>query len=135
MAPGHSRVLSVLDARKDRLYACTFDTRGEEPAALSPEIDVRCEELSLEGVSVIVGEGAPLLLERARGALQPCIPRVASDHCPVEIMACLAEARFQRGLVLRPEDVGLAYLRPPDAIPPARLQKPDAEHNTNACEG
>lgn len=119
LAPGHARVLALLDARKDRLYAGLYDTRGQEPVLIEPEVDLPIEDLRLEQPAILVGEGASIVFDRLSpygGVLHP-----AYDQCPVEVLARSGERRYISGDSVHPSKVGIAYLRPPDAVPPAGL--------------
>lgn len=117
-APGRACVVALLDARKGRLYAQAFDTRGAAPLALGPPADAAAEVLAAQvwTQAVCVGEGVVVA-----GPLLACVPpwTVAPD----------AYVRAAAGLLLAtPEvdagDVGAAYLREPDATPPAAVAPP-----------
>jgi tRNA threonylcarbamoyladenosine biosynthesis protein TsaB len=67
LAPGEPRVLSLLDARKGRLYAGWFDTRSPVPRPLGPEVDALPADAVAGSPGAAVGEGAtPGLPSRAR---------------------------------------------------------------------
>lgn len=111
LAPGAPRVLSILDARKGRVYAGWFDTRGEVPAPLGPERDVSIDA-ALEGTAgVAVGEGAV-----AFGAIVTAagnVVRADAADSPVRAGAALCRAIGGQSA----ETVGPRYLREPDARP------------------
>lgn len=112
------RVLAALDARKGRLYAGLFDTTGEVPVPLGPEVDLTPAEVWPEAPFLAVGEGAAIsreALEAVGGALAP-----DADQSPVLALARIA-ARPD-ALALDAGEIALRYLRPPDARPPADLQ-------------
>ena len=107
------RVLSLLDARKGKVYAGLYDARGPEPVLLSPEVDVPLETLLPCPDTVAVGEGAA----RFADALTAAGLRLARDPAQG---AALAVARLSlRREPVDPTAVQLRYLRPADAKLPA----------------
>lgn len=110
--PGHERVLALLDARKSRVYAGWFDTRGPVPMPLDAPCDVPPDTLGALDGAVAVGEGASVYtaLLRARGAHVP----EDADASPVAFAGPLVCA----GRSVSPEALDLHYLRAPDAVPP-----------------
>jgi tRNA threonylcarbamoyladenosine biosynthesis protein TsaB len=113
-AAGGGRVLALLDARKGRAYAGFFvgGERVGEEVDLPPEQAVTLAS----GDWVATGEGAEVFraqVEAAGGRVHPDAAR-----SPVAALAALAAARREQALA--PEAVRLHYIRPSDAIPPAR---------------
>ena len=121
LAPGAERVLALLDARKGKVYAGWFDTRGESPVALGAETDASLDDVlghppavrarDVSDVPVAVGEGAEVFAERVRAAGVSVLPCAAA--APVSAgwaLACAATAKAPEGIALR-------YLREPDARP------------------
>ncbi len=110
--PGHARVLALLDARKGRVYAGWFDTRGDVPLPLDGPSDIPPERLTeLEG-ALAVGEGARVYADllAAHGA----VVAPDADASPVAFGGPLV----LQGAPVAPERLDLHYLRPPDAVPP-----------------
>ena len=114
LAPGEPRVLALLDARKGRVYAGWFDTRGPVPFALGPEQDVVPSEAVRSEPGVAVGEGA--LVARAFVLAAGHREIEGSGRSPVAEAVALVE----RGEGVAAQEVGLRYLREPDARPPPR---------------
>lgn len=115
LVPGEPRVLALLDARKGRVYAGLFDTRGEVPVLLGEERDIAPDAAMPEPGFVAVGEGAVVYADRVAAAGGRCAP--GADASPA-----LAVARL--GACLDPVDAGavqLRYIRPPDAKVPRQL--------------
>lgn len=112
VAPGHLRVLAVLDARKGRIYAQTFDTTGDIPRPLGDAEDLPPTALALTDV-VVVGEG----IDAAGSALEAPGVRALPlpDDAPLRAAAGLLSALPR----LDPGAVAPFYLRPPDAQPPS----------------
>ncbi len=107
------RVLSLLDARKGKVYAGLYDTTGPHPELLSPEVDAPLDALLPCPGAVAVGEGAV----RFEAALTAAGLRLAAEP---DRGAALEVARL--ALRADPEDptaVQLRYLRPADAKLPA----------------
>jgi len=111
LASDEPRVLSLLDARKGKVYAGWFDTRGPLPVALGPELDILLSEAGAQPSGLAVGEGAAVFGDLVRAAghrLHAC----AADS-PVAAGATLCRSVEGRA----PGTVGLRYLREPDARP------------------
>jgi len=112
-------VLSLLDARKGRVYAAWVDAQGSVlagPGDLEPEHAV---ELTGGGSFVATGEGALAyrqVIEHAGGRVldQAELPRVGA-------LARLAARGLAAGEGIAPEAVNPVYLRAPDARPPRNL--------------
>lgn len=111
--PGH-RVLSMLDARKSRVYAQWF----ENGVSLSPPVDLAPSEVlagAAEGF-LATGEGAGVyedLVIAAGGRLRP-----NWEDPAVDALARMGEEAIARGEGLDPVSVRPVYLRAPDARPP-----------------
>ena len=111
LAPGEPRVLSLLDARKGRLYAGWFDTRSPVPRPLGPEVDALPADDVAGSPGAAVGEGAAVYAAAVTGAGHRIAPEAAIS--PVARGWMLAVATEPTS----PEGVGLRYLREPDARP------------------
>ncbi len=114
-APGHASVLAVLDAKKGRVYAQRFDTRGRVPVALDEPLDVSPGLLAPPPGTVATGEGAVVyraVLEAAGATLLP-----GADESPVGAAWPLVRA----GSPVDAAAVIPVYLREPDAQPLASL--------------
>ena len=111
LVPDEPRVLALLDARKGKVYAGWFDTRGPVPVPIGPEQDLAPAQALAAAPGVAVGEGADVYAEAVVAAGHRLVAN-ASDS-PVEHGAALARSLEAR----TPERVGLRYLREPDARP------------------
>ena len=103
------RVLALLDARKSRVYAQTFNTKLG--TALTEAEDAPLESVLPDAPFVAVGEGiklGPGVIVGAGGTLAP-----DSDRSPAVAVARLGQAR--RADAVPPHAVALAYLRGADA--------------------
>ena len=108
-------VLSILDARKSRVYAQWFDCSGVLPVARSTAMDKPIESVFPSQPFVAVGEGAllqPELVEAAGGVLSPDPDRNAAP-------SVAQIGLLRRGTALAPNEVALAYLRDADAQKPS----------------
>jgi tRNA threonylcarbamoyladenosine biosynthesis protein TsaB len=110
--PGHAHVLSVLDARKGRVYVGTFDTRGPVPVLLDVERDVPPEVAADHPGAVVTGEGAVVHADVFAAAGHRMHDGAA--ECPVAAGAALVAT----APLLDVSAVALRYLREPDARPP-----------------
>ena len=111
-APGHPLVLALLDARKGRLYAESFDTTGDVPVSLGPPQDIEPGGLVLTD-AVVTGEG----VGAAGPALAAARVLALPDHAHLRLAAPLLRTLPR----LDPAAVAPFYLRPPDAQPPNRV--------------
>jgi tRNA threonylcarbamoyladenosine biosynthesis protein TsaB len=112
LVPGEPRVLSVLDAKKGRVYAAVYDTRPALPIVVSDEADVAPELAFDTDPAVAVGEGAVVYAD----ALRRFGHRPTSDASRSAV-GCAAPFLLA-GEPVAPEQVSLRYLREPDAQPP-----------------
>jgi tRNA threonylcarbamoyladenosine biosynthesis protein TsaB len=110
-APGHLRVLSLLDAKKGRVYAGWFDTTGTTPRPLDAERDTFLPEATAGLPGLATGEGASVFADAIRAAGH--LLHEAPDRSPVASAYTLVATSE----ALSPERVGLRYLREPDAVP------------------
>ncbi|MSQ03391.1 MAG: tRNA (adenosine(37)-N6)-threonylcarbamoyltransferase complex dimerization subunit type 1 TsaB [Myxococcales bacterium] len=112
-APGHASVLALLDARKARVYAQRFDTRGPVPVPVDCPQDIDMAVLIGAGLpagTVAVGEGIGVALDLL----------VAGGVSPLSG----ADDRYLRAAgpslaVATPKDPAFVepfYLREPDAV-------------------
>ncbi len=103
------RVLALLDARKSRVYAQTFDTLAG--LAKSEAVDAALETVLPDAPFVAVGEGVkldPALIAGAGGTIAEC-----AEHSPALAVAKLGQSRL--GEAVPAQAVALAYLRDADA--------------------
>jgi len=109
----NGRVLALLDARKQRVYAGWFEVDGESVKAIGPEVDEPLEQV-LSGAPThfhAVGEGAHVhaaALSLRGGVL------CESAH-PAHALARWSRERLHEAV--DPGAIALRYLRPPDARP------------------
>lgn len=105
LVPGRARVLAWLDARRERVYAGVFDTRGPIPEPLGEEHDVPPAEAAEGAPAVAVGEGAMVYREllAQRGHRVVTCP----DRSPVTVGLPL----ILGGARLLPSGVTIRYLR------------------------
>lgn len=110
-APGHPRVLAILDAKKGRVYAGWFDTRGPTPIALEPEVDALLSTVTHRPVGIAVGEGAQVFADAIHQAGHTFVAESARSP------AYAGYRLVATAQPLPPESVGLRYIREPDAVP------------------
>lgn len=117
LAPAEARLLVLLDARKDQVYAGLFSWEQGEPRLLRPEWDCAPSELVGLEPAWALGEGAlryRSLLEGAGHRVDPTGDRCAVGEIGPWLQRCPA----------RPiEAVALHYLRAPDAKIPAEIRQ------------
>lgn len=113
---GDLPVLSLLDARKARVYAALF--RGGDEIAGPGDVDPAEAVAWAQGPFVAIGEGALVYRE----AIEAAGGTVADDaeHPGVDALARLAIAGLGRGEGRDPGEVRPVYLREPDATPRPR---------------
>jgi len=114
---GGPRVLSLLDARRGRVYGGVFECSGHVPVLQGAEGDVALSSLIPQPPFVAVGEGAVRYADEIQQAGGRVLPM--GDRCPVAEMTVLANY----APVMKPEEVALRYLRAADATPPTNLGK------------
>ena len=103
--PGAPRVLALLDARKGRLYAGWYDTTGELPQPLAPEVDAVPERAVAGEAGLAVGEGVLVAGDALRAAGHVAVADPARS--PVA-----TAARLVSGMpACAAEQVGLRYLQ------------------------
>lgn len=108
-----ARVLSLLDARKGKVYAGLYDTTGTLPVLLGEETDAPLETVLPDPHAVAVGEGALRFAEALSTAGIVVVPDAGRG-------AALEVARLGlMGAPVDPTAVQLRYLRPADAKLPA----------------
>ncbi len=110
---GQDRVLSMLDARKSRVYAMWTEDGGRSVTSGPADVSVE-EALSwTSGVFTATGEGALAYREALEAAGVP----IASDadSPAVDTLVRFAAESLKRGEGVQPTDVIPVYLRRPDA--------------------
>lgn len=108
------RVLSMLDARKARVYAQWF----EAGLPISDAMDIAPEELllSVSPGFLATGEGAGVYREQVEAAGGRIHSAWASPA--VDALARMGEEALARGEATDPAALRPVYIRPPDARPP-----------------
>lgn len=115
---GGTPVLSMLDARKGRVYAALFDADGSVrsgPGDVAPSVAVGWGTSPFRAT----GEGA-LVYRNAVEAAGGVVVEDADDPC-VHALAALGAQGLAAGEGVLPEQVRPVYLRDADAKPPKRL--------------
>jgi tRNA threonylcarbamoyladenosine biosynthesis protein TsaB len=109
LVAGEPRVLALLDAKRERVYAGTFRTDASVPEPCGEERDVPLGEAIPGSPFVAVGEGALVFAE----AIVAAGGRVAPDAgaSPALALARLTLAPGVRRVA--PEEVSLRYVRDP----------------------
>lgn len=108
-------VLALLDARKARVYAGLFDTRGPAPRPLGPEADVDPDAAMPPAPFLAVGEGAHVYGDAIRAA-----GGVVVEEAGAGVAAEVARLGWL-GEPVDAAQVQLRYIRPPDARVPRQL--------------
>ena len=109
LVPGEPRVLAILDAKRDRVYAGTFRTDRDAPELVGDERDARLDEVLPSDPFVVVGEGALVFAD----ALLAAGARIAADPAASPALAVARMALAPGAKALRPEEVSIRYLRDP----------------------
>jgi tRNA threonylcarbamoyladenosine biosynthesis protein TsaB len=125
LVPGQARVLALLDARKGRFYGALYDTRPPLPLLIGEERDLPLEQLLPSEPCLAVGEGAAVA--RARIVAAGHAVAVQPDANPAPALARLAALLHAQGAAIPAHQVGIRYLRAPDAVPPRDLATPGGE--------
>lgn len=110
---GQDRVLSVLDARKSRVYAMWTEDGGKTVASGPADVSIEEALAWTSGTFVATGEGALAYQEALTAAGVTIAPD--SDSPAVDTLAWSAVESLARGEGVRPADVVPVYLRRPDA--------------------
>ncbi|TVQ90551.1 MAG: tRNA (adenosine(37)-N6)-threonylcarbamoyltransferase complex dimerization subunit type 1 TsaB [Deltaproteobacteria bacterium] len=109
-------VLSLLDARKGRVYAAIFDSDGQvrvPPADVEPAVALSWSSPGM----MAVGEGAIVYRERVEAAGLVLVE--PADDPGVTALLRLARSGLDRDEGVSPTELRPVYLRAPDAKPPA----------------
>jgi tRNA threonylcarbamoyl adenosine modification protein YeaZ len=114
LVPGESRVLAVLDAKRERVYAGTFRTDGATAELLGDERDARLEDVLPLEPFVAVGEGALVFA----AALLAAGARIAPDPGASPALLVARMALAPGAVRLGPEEVSIRYLRDPGITSP-----------------
>lgn len=130
VAPGHPRVLALMDALRGRVYAGRFDVQTGVPVPIGPPVDLPFDALLAEldpGWVVVADEIEPWAAAlRAAGHL-PGVPApvgaLAARAGSLVAPLALRLLEIGPGAPARPAaEVGLRYVRPPDVRIPTGLQ-------------
>ncbi|MFK7929812.1 MAG: tRNA (adenosine(37)-N6)-threonylcarbamoyltransferase complex dimerization subunit type 1 TsaB [Myxococcota bacterium] len=111
-------VLSMLDARKSRVYAELFGGGSHGAGDVPPEEAVAWSD----GPFVAVGEGAIVYRDRVIEAGGHVVD--SADEPGMEGLLMLARVGFETGEAQAPELARPVYLRAPDAKIPKSMQRP-----------
>ena len=116
----HEYCLSLLDARRGKVYGQAFDSTTEIPLPLTSARDVPLSDLLPKQTFIAVGEGSIVYAEeiRAAGGFVPC----DADRTPALTMAKLAMLMDERAI--EPSEVTVDYIRSASAVPPKQLGVP-----------
>lgn len=109
LVPGEPRVLSILDAKRERVYAGIFRTDGAAPEVVGDERDAVLDEVLPSAPFVAVGEGALVFA----AALHAAGARIAPDPGASPALAVARMALAPGAAKLGPEEVSIRYLRDP----------------------
>ncbi len=109
LVPGEPRVLAVLDAKRERVYAGAFRTDGAAPELLGDERDARLDDVLPSDPFVAVGEGALVFAEPLVAAGARIAPDPGASPALLVARMALAPAAKRLG----PEEVSIRYLRDP----------------------
>lgn len=114
MLLGKANTLSLLDARKQRVYAQLFQADQRPPVSLGDPVDAPLDTVLPKPPFGAVGEGA-LVFRAAIEASGGQVPLDAGRSPAIEV-ARLGAMRMEHAV--DPMNLTLSYLRPPDAVPP-----------------
>lgn len=112
--------LSLLDARKGRVYGQIFDSSHEIPQAVIEPQDIELSTIFPEQDFIAVGEGAVVYQEQIneRGGFVPC----DADRSPVLQVAMLGALRKEEAI--DPLFLSIDYIREAGVVPPKNLGIP-----------
>jgi len=108
-----AKVLSLLDARKGKVYAGLYDLKSGRPIAMNEEQDVEPTLAVPDGPGIAIGEGVVVVEDLLTSLGWQVAEQYAAS--PVEALAIWGEERWRAGEAVAAQDVRLRYLRPPDA--------------------
>ena len=109
--------LSILDARKDRVYAEFFDARGDVPISKGEPQDISIDSLDFPNEFCAVGEG----VVRYRNILEEKGAQIPLDACRSPVLEGISLTWALRDQAIDPALVQLNYIRPPDAQIPKNI--------------
>ena len=109
--------LSILDARKDRVYAEFFDARGDVPISKGEPQDISISSLDFPQQFYAVGEGAV----RYRSILEEKGANIPLDACRTPVLEGISLTWALREQAVDPALIRLNYIRPPDAKIPKNM--------------
>ncbi|NLC70058.1 MAG: tRNA (adenosine(37)-N6)-threonylcarbamoyltransferase complex dimerization subunit type 1 TsaB [Desulfuromonadaceae bacterium] len=112
-------VWSIVDARKNEVYAGTFDCRQGYPEPLAAETVMAPEQLlaSISGEAIFIGSGAVAyrpLIEKVMGE-RACFPPPPANLPRASSAALLARQEFRAGRSVAPDRLCPVYIRPSEA--------------------
>jgi tRNA threonylcarbamoyladenosine biosynthesis protein TsaB len=116
----HEYCLSLLDARRGKVYAQAFDSTCDVPTALTMAADTPLETMLPKQSFIAVGEGAAVYIEaiRAAGGFVPL------DATRSSAVAVARLAQLQEEFALDPKQVSIQYIRGASVVPPKQLGQP-----------
>ena len=116
----HECCLSLLDARRGKVYGQLFDSTTDIPIPLSSAKDVPVSELIPKQTFIAVGEGAKVYMKdiQSTGGFIP----LDADRTPALSMAKMALLMDEHAV--EPGQVTVDYIRGASAVPPKQLGVP-----------
>lgn len=116
----HEYCLSLLDARRGKVYAQAFDSTCEVPAVLTMASDTSLEDVLPKQSFIAVGEGAAVYKEAIRAA-GGFVPLDATRSSAVSVARL---AQLQKSNAVDPKQVSIQYIRGASVVPPKQLGQP-----------
>ena len=116
----HECCLSILDARRGKVYGQIFGSTIDIPAPLSSAKDVPLSEVIPKQTFIAVGEGAKVYMEEIQNA-GGFVP-LDADRTPALSMAKMALLMDE--YAIEPGQVTVDYIRRASAVPPKQLGVP-----------
>ena len=116
----HECCLSLLDARRGKVYGQLFDLTTDIPIPLSSAKDVPVSELLPKQTFIAVGEGAKVYMSDIQNA-GGFVP-LDADRTPALSMAKMAMLMGEQAI--DPGQVTVDYIRGASAVPPKQLGVP-----------
>jgi len=114
------KCLSILDARKNKVYAQVYDASPNLPVPLTEAVDAPLEDLPLNSVDFAVGEGAI----RYRDLLMKEGIKVVSDAARSPALEVARLGWILRESAVLASDIQPRYLRSAGVSPPKGLGQP-----------
>ena len=126
----HEYCLSLLDARRGKVYAQAFDSTCDLPKALTMARDVSLDEVFPKQSFIAVGEGAEVYKDAIRAA-GGFVPMDATRSAAISVAKL---ALLQQDSALDPKQVSVQYIRGASVVPPKQLGVPVGTPSTSIQE-